>query len=142
MRKALMAMLAVAVWGIAASAAAQNYPSRSITFIEPFAAGGPSDAVARVVAQAMGQTLGQSVVVENVTGAAGTIAAARLARAAPDGYTIGMATWSTHVVSPVVYHPSYNVYKDFAPVALLTETPLVLVANKKIPADDLRALIA
>jgi tripartite-type tricarboxylate transporter receptor subunit TctC len=90
----------------------------------------------------MAQSLGQSVVVENITGAAGTIAAARLARAAPDGYTIGMATWSTHVVSPVVYHPSYNVFKDFAPVALLTETPLVLVANKKIPAENLRGLIA
>ena len=142
MRNALGAMLAAALWGFAASAVAQTYPSRPITFIEPFAAGGPSDAVARVVAQAMSQTLGQSVAVENITGAAGTIAAARLARAAPDGYTIGMATWSTHVVSPVVYHPSYNVFKDFAPVALLTETPLMLVANKKIPADNLHGLIA
>ena len=142
MRNALGAMLAAVLWGFAASAVAQTYPSRPITFIEPFAAGGPSDAVARVVAQAMSQTLGQSVVVENITGAAGTIAAARLARAAPDGYTIGMATWSTHVVSPVVYHPSYNVFKDFAPVALLTETPLMLVANKKVPADNLRGLIA
>src|SRR4029077_6502820 len=73
--------------------------------------------------------------------AAGTIAAARLARAAPDGYTIGMAKWSTPVGSPVIYHTSYNVFKDFAPVALLTETPLILVANKKMPADDLRGLI-
>lgn len=142
MRKALGAMLAVALAGFAASAAAQTYPSRPITLIEPFAAGGPSDAVARVIGQAMAQSLGQSVIVENITGAAGTIAAARLARAAADGYTIGMATWSTHVVSPVVYQPSYNVFKDFAPVALLTETPLVLVASKKIPADDLRGLIA
>ena len=142
MRKAFGAMLAAALVGYAASAAAQTYPSRPITLIEPFAAGGPSDAVARVVGQAMAQSLGQSVVVENITGAAGTIAAARLAHAAPDGYTIGMATWSTHVVSPIVYKPSYNVFKDFAPVALLTETPLVLVAGKKIPADDLRGLIA
>lgn len=142
MRIALVAMLAAALLGFAASAAAQTYPSRPITFIEPFAAGGPSDAVARVVAQAMSQTLGQSIVIENVTGADGTIAAARLARAAPDGYTIGMATWSTHVVSPVIYHTSYNVFKDFAPVALLSETPLMLVANKKMPADDLRGLIA
>jgi tripartite-type tricarboxylate transporter receptor subunit TctC len=89
----------------------------------------------------MAQTLGQPVVVENITGAAGTIAATRLARAKPDGYTIGMGTWSTHVVSPMVYHPPYNVFTDFAPVALLTETPLVLVANKKIPANDLRGLI-
>lgn len=131
MRIARAAMLAAALAVVATSAAAQTYPSRPITFIEPFSAGGPSDAVARVVAQAMAQSLGQSVVVENITGAAGTIAAARLARAAPDGYTIGMATWSTHVVSPVVYHPSYSVFKDFAPVALLTETPLVLVASKK-----------
>jgi tripartite-type tricarboxylate transporter receptor subunit TctC len=142
MRIARAAMLAAALAVVATSAAAQTYPSRPITFIEPFSAGGPSDAVARVVAQAMAQSLGQSVVVENITGAAGTIAAARLARAAPDGYTIGMATWSTHVVSPVVYHPSYSVFKDFAPVALLTETPLVLVASKKIPADNLRGLIA
>jgi tripartite-type tricarboxylate transporter receptor subunit TctC len=142
MRIARVAMLAAALAVVAASATAQTYPSRPITFIEPFAAGGPSDAVARLVAQAMAQSLGQSVVVENITGAAGTIAAARLARAAPDGYTIGMATWSTHVVSPVVYHPPYNVFKDFAPVALLTETPLVLVANKKIPTENLRGLIA
>ena len=142
MRIARAALLAAALAVVATSAAAQTYPSRPITFIEPFSAGGPSDAVARVVAQAMAQSLGQSVVVENITGAAGTIAAARLARAAPDGYTIGMATWSTHVVSPVVYHPSYSVFKDFAPVALLTETPLVLVASKKIPADNLRGLIA
>jgi len=142
MRIARAAMLAAALAVVAASAAAQTYPSRPITFIEPFSAGGPSDAVARIVAQAMAKSLGQSVVVENITGAAGTIAAARLARAAPDGYTIGMATWSTHVVSPVVYHPSYSVFKDFAPVALLTETPLVLVASKKIPADNLRGLIA
>jgi tripartite-type tricarboxylate transporter receptor subunit TctC len=142
MRIARAAMLAAALAVVATSAAAQTYPSRPITFIEPFSAGGPSDAVARIVAQAMAQSLGQSVVVENITGAAGTIAAARLARAAPDGYTIGMATWSSHVVSPVVYHPSYSVFKDFAPVALLTETPLVLVASKKIPADNLRGLIA
>lgn len=141
MRIAFVAMLAATLLGFAASAAAQTYPSRPITFIEPFAAGGPSDAVARVVAQAMSQTLGQSIVIENVTGASGTIAAARLARAAPDGYTIGMATWSTHVVGPVIYQTSYNVFKDFAPVALLSETPLVLVANKKMPADDLRGFI-
>ena len=142
MHIARAALLAAALAVVATSAAAQTYPSRPITFIEPFSAGGPSDAVARIVTQAMAQSLGQSVVVENITGAAGTIAAARLARAAPDGYTIGMATWSTHVVSPVVYHPSYSVFKDFAPVALLTETPLVLVASKKIPADNLRGLIA
>jgi tripartite-type tricarboxylate transporter receptor subunit TctC len=142
MRKAFVTMLAAAFTGFAAVAAAQTYPSRPITLIDPFAAGGPSDAVARVVGQAMARALGQPVINENITGAAGTIAAARLARAAPDGYTIGIATWSTHVVSPVVYQPSYNVFKDFAPVALLTQTPLVLASSKKIPADDLHSLIA
>jgi tripartite-type tricarboxylate transporter receptor subunit TctC len=142
MRRAILAVLLLAAAGLAANAAAQTFPVRPITLIVPFPAGGPSDAVARVVGQAMSQPLGQPVVVDNVVGEAGTLAAARLAQAAPDGYTIGMATWSTHVVSPVVYHPSYNVFKDFAPIALLTETPLLIVANKKIPADDLHGLIA
>ena len=126
-----------------AGAAAQSFPSRPVTLIVPFAAGGPSDTVARVVAQGMSQALGQSVIVENVAGAAGTIAAARVARAAPDGYTLAEATWSTHVVSPVVYqHLSYDVLKDFAPVVLLTETPEVLLSKKAVPANDLQGLIA
>lgn len=142
MRRAILAVLLLAAAGLAASAAAQTFPLRPITLIVPFPAGGPSDMVARVVGQAMAHPLGEPVVVENVVGDAGTLATTRLAQAAPDGYTIGMATWSTHVVSPVVYHLSYNVFKDFAPVALLTETPLLLVANKKIPADNLRELTA
>jgi tripartite-type tricarboxylate transporter receptor subunit TctC len=142
MRRAILAVLLLAAAGLAASAIGQTYPARPITLIVPFPAGGPSDTVARVVGQAMSQPLGVPVVVENIVGEAGTLAAARLAKAAPDGYTIGMATWSTHVVSPVVYHPSYNVFKDFAPIALLTETPLLIIGNKKIPADNLRELIA
>ncbi len=144
MRKLIFAMLAmIGACGLAVSAAAQSFPSRPITLIVPFAAGGPSDTVARVVAQGMSQTLGQSVIIENLAGAAGTIAAARVARAAPDGYTLAEATWSTHVVSPVIYqHLSYDVRKDFAPVALLTETPEVLLSKKAVPANDLQGLIA
>ena len=142
MRTAILAALLFAAAGLAAGAAAQTVPVRPVTLIVPFPAGGPSDTVARIVGQAMAGPLGEPVVIENVVGDAGTRAAARLAQAASDGHTIGMATWSTHVVSPVVYHPSYNVFKDFAPIALLTETPLLLVANKHIPADNLRALIA
>ena len=128
--------------GLAESATAQTYPSRPVTLLVPFSAGGPSDTVARVVAQGMSQPLGQSVIIENLAGAAGTIATARLARAAPDGYTLGEATWSTHVVSPVVYrHLSYNVLTDFAPVALLTETPLLILSRKAIPANDLKGLV-
>jgi len=142
MRTAILAGLLLAAAGLAASAGAQIFPVRPVTLIVPFPAGGPSDTVARIVGQAMSQPLGEPVTVENIVGDAGTRAAARLAQAAPDGYTVGMATWSTQVVSPVVYHPSYNVFKDFAPVALLTETPLLIVANKRIPANNLHELIA
>jgi tripartite-type tricarboxylate transporter receptor subunit TctC len=139
-RLALILSVAVACAG---TAAAETFPSHPITLIVPFAAGGPSDTVARVVAQGMSQTLGQSVIIENIGGAAGTIAAARVARAAPDGYTLAEATWSTHVVSPVVYqHLPYDVLRDFAPVALLTQTPEVLLSRKTLPANDLQGLIA
>jgi tripartite-type tricarboxylate transporter receptor subunit TctC len=144
MRKLILAVLAtIGACGFAGGAAAQNFPSRAITLIVPFAAGGPSDTVARVVAQGMSQALGQTIIIENVAGAAGTIAAARVARAVPDGYTLAEATWSTHVVSPVIYqHLPYDVRKDFAPVALLTETPEVLLSKKAVPASDLQGLIA
>ena len=104
MRSLILAMIAVAATsGFAGSAAAQSFPSRPITMIVPFAAGGPTDVIARVVGERMGQSLGQPVVIENVTGAGGTIAAGRVARAVPDGYTLDLATWSTHVVTPVLY---------------------------------------
>ena len=141
MRKLILTLLATAA--CATGTAAQTFPSHPVTLIVPFSAGGPSDTVARVVAQAMAPSLGQSVIIENVAGAAGTIAAARVARATPDGYTLAEATWSTHVVSPVVYrHLSYDVARDFTPVVLLTETPEVLVSKKALPATDLKGLIA
>jgi tripartite-type tricarboxylate transporter receptor subunit TctC len=110
--------------------------------IVPYAAGGPTDTIARVIGDRMGQSLGQAVVIENVAGAAGTIDAARVARAAPDGYTMSIATWSSHVVSPVIYQLPYDVFRDFAPVVWLTQTPLLLVAKKDIPAHDLKELVA
>jgi tripartite-type tricarboxylate transporter receptor subunit TctC len=124
------------------TAAAQSFPSRPVTLIVPFAAGGPTDTIARMVGERMSRALGQSVVVENVAGAGGTIAAARVARAAPDGYTVDLATWSTHVVSPAIYQLQYDVQKDFAPVAWLTRTPLMLVGKQAIPASDLKGLVA
>lgn len=124
------------------AAAAQSFPSRPVTLIVPFAAGGPTDTIARMVGERMSRALGQSVVVENVAGAGGTIAAARVARAAPDGYTVDLATWSTHVVSPAIYQLQYDVQKDFAPVAWLTRTPLMLVGKQAIPASDLKGLVA
>ena len=135
------AMTIAALSGFAGSAEAQSFPSRPITMIVPFAAGGPTDVIARVIGERMGQSLGQPVVIENVTGAGGTIAAGRVARAAPDGYTLDLATWSTHVVTPVLYQLQYDVFRDFEPVVWLTQTPLLLVSRKDIPANDLQALV-
>ena len=123
-------------------AAAQAYPTRPITVIVPFAAGGPVDALARVLMQRLRETLGQPIVVENVTGAAGSIGVGRVARAAPDGYTLVLGIWSTHVVNAVVYDLGYDVVTDFAPVALLTQNPNILIARRTLPADDMRGFVA
>jgi tripartite-type tricarboxylate transporter receptor subunit TctC len=137
------ALVALMSCGLAGNAAAQAYPTRPITLVVPFSAGGPSDTIARVVGARMSEVLGQRVVIENIGGAAGTIATARVARAAPDGYTLDEATWSTYIVSPVVYpHLSYDVLRDFAPVVLMTGTPLVILSKKSVPAGDLSGLIA
>ena len=122
-------------------ARAQTYPSRPITIIVPFAAGGPLDISGRVLAAHMQQTLGQPIIVENVGGAAGSIGLARLARAEPDGYTLGLGIWTTHVVNAALYDLSYDVQKDFAPVALYTDGPLILVSRKTLPANNLKELI-
>jgi tripartite-type tricarboxylate transporter receptor subunit TctC len=124
-----------AVWG-------QGYPTKVITIIVPFAAGGPTDTVARLLAQAMGKTLGQQIIVENVGGAGGTIGATRAAKASPDGYTlllhhIGMAT------APALYRKlPYRPIEDFEPIGLITDVPMTLVAKKDFPAKDLKELVA
>jgi tripartite-type tricarboxylate transporter receptor subunit TctC len=109
--------------------------------IVPFPAGGPTDTISRIMAERMRTSLGQPVIIENITGAAGSIATGRVARATPDGYTLGMATWSTHVANAVLYPLQYEVLKDFDPVALVVETPLLFVAKKTMPASDLKELI-
>jgi tripartite-type tricarboxylate transporter receptor subunit TctC len=121
---------------------AQAYPSRSITMVVPFAAGGPVDTLARVLAEQMRPSLGQPVVIENVTGAGGSIGTGRVARAAPDGYTLVIGIWTTHVVNGAIYALQYDVLKDFEPVALLANNPQVIVAKKSMPANDLKGLIA
>src|SRR5581483_5789100 len=120
MNKVIHAVLAsiVLLVGVA-GASAEEFPSRPITMLVPFSAGGPTDTIARVLADRMGKSLGQPVVVENLTGAGGTIAAGRVARAAADGYTLDLATWSTHVVTPVIYKLQYDVFRDFDPVIWL-----------------------
>jgi tripartite-type tricarboxylate transporter receptor subunit TctC len=132
----------VAAMGNVAIAAEQVYPSRPITMIVPFAAGGPTDAIARVMAEHIRMSLGQPVILENVTGAAGGIGAGRVARAAPDGYTLGYGVWGTHVLNGAIYPLQYDLLKDFEPIALLASNPMVIVAKKAMPARNLMELIA
>jgi tripartite-type tricarboxylate transporter receptor subunit TctC len=131
-----------AIVAASAAASADDFPSRPITVVVPFNAGGPTDIVARVVSERMARALGQPLVVENMPGAGGTIAAARVARAVPDGYTIDFASLSTHIVSPVLYLLPYDVFRDFAPVALLTKTPMLIMARKTAPANDMKEFAA
>lgn len=140
-RKFLFALLATAILGDPL-AAAQVYPSRPVTMIVPFAAGGPTDTIGRVVAEGMRGSLGQPVIIENITGAAGTLAVGRAARAAPDGYTLSLGAWPTHVVNGAVYTLPYDVLKDFEPVALIANNPELIVTKSALPANDLRGLIA
>ena len=123
-------------------AEAQTYPTRPITMIVPFAPGGPSDVAGRVLAGRMKDALGQPVIIENVTGANGSIAAGRVARARPDGYTIDLGALSTHVLTGALYSLPYDVLNDFEPISPLVATPYVLFARKTMPAKDLYELIA
>jgi tripartite-type tricarboxylate transporter receptor subunit TctC len=120
----------------------QPWPTRPVTLVVPFAAGGPTDTIARILAEPMRASLGQAVVVENVAGANGNIGVGRVARAAPDGYTLVIGHWSTHVVNAAVYSLPYDVLRDFEPVALLTSNDYLIVARQSAPATDLRSLIA
>jgi tripartite-type tricarboxylate transporter receptor subunit TctC len=123
------------------SACAQNYPARPITIIVPFAAGGPTDTVVRIVGERMSAVLGQPVIVEDVGGADGTIGVGRGARAAPDGYTLSAGQWGTHVLNGAVYTLPYDLLRDFEPIALLTSNPYILVTKKTVPAQNLKELI-
>jgi tripartite-type tricarboxylate transporter receptor subunit TctC len=123
-------------------ARADNFPSRPITMVVPFAAGGPLDTTARILAGRMQQALGQPVVVENVGGAAGSIGVGRVARATPDGYSIVLEIWSTAVVNGAIYQLPYDVQKDFEPVALVTDGPQIIVGKKTLPATNLKEFIA
>jgi tripartite-type tricarboxylate transporter receptor subunit TctC len=124
-------------------ALAQPYPSRPITLVVPFSAGGGTDIIARIVAESMSRTLGQQIIVENRPGAAGTIAMRQVARSAPDGYTLGQGNPSTLAVAPSMYpNLGYDPRKDFAPVGLLGTTPLILVVHPSVPVQSVQELIA
>ncbi|MET0606534.1 MAG: tripartite tricarboxylate transporter substrate-binding protein [Beijerinckiaceae bacterium] len=127
----------------ATAAAAQDYPTKPITMVVPFAAGGPTDVLGRVVAERIGQTLGQQVIVENVSGAGGMTGSLRVAQAAPDGYQILVGTVGTHAQGQTLYRkPAYNSASDFTPVALLAEVPIVLIVRKDLPVKDFREFVA
>src|SRR5271155_4570285 len=134
MRISIVALALTLIAGVA-PAAAQTYPSRTITLIVPFPPGGSTDVAGRILAQHMGETLGQAVIIENVGGAGGSIAVGRLARATPDGYTIDIGQWDTHVGS-IIYNLTYDLESDFAPIGLISNNPQLLVAKKAMPADD------
>jgi tripartite-type tricarboxylate transporter receptor subunit TctC len=123
-------------------AQAQTYPARQITLVVPFPPGGSTDVAARIMAERMRGPLGQSVIVENIGGAGGSIGVGRVAHAAPDGYTLSIGHVQTHVFNPVIMKLDYDVVSDFEPVSLIADTPIWIIAKKSLPADDLKGLIA
>lgn len=140
MRTLIAAVALLFVAGIN-SLPAQPFPSRSITLVVPFPPGGSTDVAARIMAERMRPLLGQPVVIENVGGAGGSIGVGRVARAAPDGYTIDIGQWDTHVGS-IIYKLNYDLEKDFEPIGLISVNPQLLVARKTLAADDLKGLVA
>ena len=133
--------MTLALATIVANAQAQTFPSRQITLVVPFPPGGSTDVAARIMADRMRAPLGQPIIIENVGGAGGSIAVGRVARATPDGYTIDIGQWDTHVGS-IIYKLDYDLQKDFEPIGLLSVNPQLLVARKDLPADNLKDLIA
>jgi tripartite-type tricarboxylate transporter receptor subunit TctC len=140
-RRKILQLAAATLPALPHIARAENYPARPITMIVPFAAGGPTDVLARLFAEHMGRTLGQNVIVEDVTGAAGTIGVGRVARAGADGYTLSLGHWSTHVVNGAIYKLPYDLIRDFAPVARLPENPMMIVTGNQVPAKTLTDLV-
>ena len=135
--------LAISVAGLTAAASAQTYPNRPVTMVIPFAAGGPTDVLGRLVGQRMGEVLGQQVIIENVGGAGGMTGSLRVAQAAPDGYTIVLGTVGTHAQNQTLYkRPLYNAAADFTAVALIAEIPTVLITRKDLPASNLQEFVA
>lgn len=135
------AALAV-ISAIGSSARAQTFPARAVTFVVPFAAGGPTDTVARILADRMRIALGQPVLIENVAGAAGSVAVGKVVRAAPDGHMLSFGHWSTHVVNGAVYRLPYDLLNDLEPISLLPRNAMLVVARNTIPANDMKELIA
>ena len=140
MKRAVAVLLTFASFALPAFS--QPYPSRAISLVVPFAAGGPTDTIARILGERMSKTLGQPVAIENVTGAGGSIAVNKVARAAPDGYTIGIGHIGTHVIVEAIQSVPYDVLKDLAPVGLICANPQLLIVKLATPANNLQEYIA
>lgn len=139
MRKTILAALAALAFSTAAQA--ESYPSRPITIIVPFAAGGPSDAMARILSERMKTALGETIVIENVTGAGGSIGVGRALRSPPDGYTVSFGHLGTHVANGAIYKLGYDLVADLEPVALLPSNPMIIVSKNAVPAKSLKELL-
>src|SRR6195952_3400960 len=139
MRKIVLAVVAALAFG--GVARAENFPSRPITIIVPFSAGGPSDAMARILAERMKMTLGEVLLVENVTGAGGSLGVGRAVRSPPDGYTISFGHLGTHVANGAIYKLGYDLVSDLEPVALLPSNPMVIVSKNAVPAKSLKEFL-
>src|SRR5438552_3960996 len=133
---------AAALPAVSRFAWAQAYPTRPITMVVPYGAGGSGDTIGRIVAEGMRGSLGQPVIVENVVGASGTIGVGRVARASPDGYTFVLGNWATHVLNGPMFALQYDLIKEFEPISLVSSDPLIIVAKKTMPANDLKEFIA
>jgi tripartite-type tricarboxylate transporter receptor subunit TctC len=142
MRPLFLAVAVLSATSLFSDVRAQSYPSRPITLVVPWPAGGPSDVPARLIAEHMKVSLGQPVIVENVAGASGSTGTGRVARAAPDGYTLIHGNFSTHVINGAVFKLPYDVQKDFTPIALLAQQSFVIVGRKSLPAESLTELVA
>jgi len=143
MKKTIIAAALTGMVALTGSATAQTYPDHAITMVIPFAAGGPTDVLGRVMAQRMSEVLGQQVVIENVGGAGGMTGSKRVADAKPDGYTMVVGTVGTHAQNQTIYkRPAYNSTTDFTPVALIAEVPIVIIARPDLPANNLKEFFA
>lgn len=127
--------------GVAATACAQAWPARPISMVVPFSAGGPTDTLARLMSEPMRRFLGQTIIVDNVTGAGGSIGVQRVVRAAPDGYTLSIGHWGTHVVNGAYYNLSYDLLTDLAPIAMIATNPQLVVSKNAVPAKTMKELV-
>jgi tripartite-type tricarboxylate transporter receptor subunit TctC len=137
----LLAAILLVSFSLTAPSRAENYPTRAITVVVPFAAGGPSDVMMRILAERMRVSLGQAILIENVTGAGGSIGVGRVVHSAPDGYTIGFGHLGTHVANGAIYKLGYDLVNDLDPVVRLPSNPMIIVSRNGVPAKTLKELL-